>query len=133
MQSFQYKDNDGNDMIIVNKPSLGKVIDGHELEEFFGILKDKLDQGKEKIDFTLLKDRIKVNNYDPHLVKEFIDYLFKKFSENLIVEQLFEIGPSIRHRPLFFELDDNNDIIVKFTTFGKFNSFDSMLRCMRLL
>lgn len=133
MQSFQYKNNEGNDMIIVNKPSLGKIIEGPELEEFFGILKDKLDKGKEKIDFTLLTDRIKINKDDPHLMKELIDYLFKKFSENLIVEQEFKVGPSIRHRPLFFELDDNNDIIVKFTTLGKFNSFDSMLKCMRLL
>ena len=38
MQSFQYKNNEGNDMIIVNKPSLGKIIEGPELEEFFGIL-----------------------------------------------------------------------------------------------
>ena len=133
MQSFQYKDEEGNDMIIVNKPKLGKIIEGPELEEFFKILKEKLDKGNKKLDFTLLKDRIKINKKDSNLMKGFIDYLLERFSENLIVEQQFKTGPSIRHRPLFFELDDNDDIVVKYTTLGKFNSFDNMLTNMSSL
>ena len=52
----------------------------------------------------------------------------------MIVPQDMGYGPAIRHRPLYFGLgDDKKSIIVKYTTFGDFNNFDTALSLLKRL
>lgn len=119
---------DNKDTIILLKPESGKIVEDDNLIEFLPIIKRNLPiEYKNIIEKITVKDNKIVfegiGNKD--IIKKIVDYLRNNISEKLIVEQLFQTGPEVRHRPLFFGLgDDDKSIIMKYYQLGKFNSLD---------
>ena len=56
-----------------------------------------------------------------------IPLLNQNITEKVIVPQDMGIGPAIRHRVFYFNFLENNQIEIKYTELGEFNSIDIAL------
>ena len=66
-----------------------------------------------------------IPNIDHSIIKDIIKICHKYLTENVIVPQDMERGPTIRHRPLYFgKGKSENCIDVKFTILGDFNTLN---------
>lgn len=130
LKPFQYKQ-DNEDAIIVLHPETGKIIADDNLEDFLPIIKRNIPKQFEKIIESMRVGDKKITfegNEDKSIIEKIVNYLKNNISEKLIVEQQFQNGPEIRHRPLYFGVgDDENSIIIKYSQLGSFNSIDVAL------
>ncbi|VVU94413.1 hypothetical protein CPAV1605_135 [seawater metagenome] len=143
MQAIEYI-HEGQYIGILHQPNSGDQIKETELNNLIEIIKDKY---KSQKSFTELLEEEKeelnnlhnnnnelafTQNTNPETLESICYFLQSTFGQKIIVPQIMGSGPAIRHRPLFFELNsDNNTIIVKYTTFGDFNNFNKALSILK--
>ena len=149
MQAFEYK-KDNTIIGILHQPDTGdllnqehmKILENlylknnsiiNELSESDRIIVSKMyivEDGK--YSFNELTVDEKENLIDS--ISNIIRVYHNKLTERVIVPQDMGKGPAIRHRPLYFGFgDDNKSIIVKYTTFGDFNNFNTALSCLNAI
>ena len=114
MLSFSYKK--GDEFVgLLHRPETGNYISKAELEK----LKPCIER--------ILNTTLSLKNDGFAMDEDFSSLI--DVSERVIVPQSMGNGPSIRHRPLYFE-DCNDMIKVKYTQFGDFNNFDKVIETL---
>ena len=82
-------------------------------------------------DISISNGAIIFNSSSVDNILSIVNICKKEISERVIVPQLCEQGPAIRHRPLYFGLNnDDNGIDIKFTELGNFNNFERALKIL---
>lgn len=146
MQAFEYR-RDNNIVGLLHYPHTGELLNKQYMEilnqqymqnnSVIGSLSEiersivsKMYVGKEGEDGKYLFGNLteeEENNLESALYN-IVQVYYNKLTEQIIVPQNMDSGPSIRHRPLYFGIgEDKKSIIVKYTTFGDFNNFNVAL------
>ena len=142
MQTIEYKK--GNEFVgLLVSPEDGDFLSSDKLETLLGYLKDVYSMQSEdnlNDNYKSIINNLKVNQ-NGFFIENTNDYgkindcsvldewLTKMFTEKIIVTQsMGGIGPSIRHRVLYFGCKNDCNIEVKYTELGEFNSIDVALK-----
>lgn len=141
MQNFKSYDSHQNLVgLIINPESDGNYLNKEELTELFPKFKEII-KNKQNSIINKIIDQINIteNGYTfqdkigHNFIETIIGICFTEITEKIIIEQIFDIGPSIRHRIFHFDFNEtNNSITVKFIQLGKdkMNDFKSAISCI---
>jgi len=129
MQAIQMKNDDGEYILLVLRPEEGNNVTEKHLEDLVPIMKRYCNSFSSNFDDISISDgNINFNNSSMNDINQIIKICKSKISEKVIVPQYTDVGPAVRHRPLYFGLNnDENGIEVKFTELGEFNTIEKAI------
>lgn len=78
-------------------------------------------------DFKINEKGFQTEKHNKEILQNVISLLNQNITEKVIVPQDMGRGPTIRHRVFYFNLLENNQIEIKYTELGDFNSIDIAL------
>ena len=123
------KNGDGEYILLVLNPEDGDDLTEENINSLIPIIKKYCNEFKNDFDdISILNGTIIFNSSNVNNILSIVNICKKEISERVIVPQIAEQGPAIRHRPLYFGLNnDDNGISIKFTELGNFNNFERAL------
>lgn len=129
MQSIQMKNSEGEYILLVLRPEEGNYLTDENLENLVPIMRKYCHNFDSCFDDIKISDgKIIFNNTSVDDIKNIIGICKNDISEKIIVPQYTDSGPAVRHRPLYFGLNsDENGIEVKFTELGDFNTIETAI------
>lgn len=140
MQAFEYRKDD-KIIGLIHDPKTGDIIDDDNLKSLGTIIKNTFinyiseynnltEEEKNLINSMTISDNsFNFSSTNDQQLCNIVIFFQKIYGEKIVVPQNMGTGPAIRHRPLYFEVN-NNSIIVKYTTFGDFNNFTTALKVL---
>ena len=131
MQSIQVKDNQGKYILVTLKPEEGYFVKKEYIEKLIPIMKEhckKFTNNFNNID--ICEGNVNFNNSNKNDINQILKICINKISEKIIISQYTSTGPAIRHRPLYFGLNNQNGIEIKFTKLGEFNTIEKAIDCL---
>ena len=134
MKSFQCKKPSGEIYGLIVDPSQGEYIPEKSSKILLEYVKsifsnDSNEDEKIFIENLVPNDKgfYTSNTYNDNILQNFLLKLNKKITEQVIVPQDMGNGPYINHRVFYFKKNQDNNIEIKFTELGDFNSLDYAL------
>lgn len=122
MKNIECRNKDGEIIGLVLRPETGEYLGRSDLEK----LSRYVQHVTQLSELTVNEKGYSLPELSQEELEKVLSTCQKQLSEKVIVPQIMKFPPAIRHRPLYFELEGNN-LIVKYTELGEFNSFDSAL------
>ena len=123
--------NDNNECIgLVVYPEDGDDVPKDNIIKLLPIMEKYLSEKSSIFQKSEIEDGfISLSSTSEDEIYDIVSLLRNKISEKIIVPQNMGIGPSIRHRPLYFGISkEKKGIDLRFTELGDFNSFDVALK-----
>lgn len=129
MQNFYVKDSNGKYILLAFKPEEGEYVKEKNIKKLIPIMKRHCNK--------FIYNFNNINIYDGNIdflhsnisdIYQILKICNDKISEKIIVCQYTSTGPAIRHRPLYFGLNNSkNGIEIKFTKLGDFNTIEKAI------
>ena len=136
MKSIQCKRENGEIFGLLVEPNKGEYLSEEHLQILLKNIKNIFSKQKQSVDsetYNIL-ETLKTNEKGFQTDKDcntslqtLIPLLNQNITEKVIVPQDMGIGPAIRHRVFYFNFLENNQIEIKYTELGEFNSIDIAL------
>ena len=140
MKPFQCKKENGEIFGLLVEPNKGDYLSENHLQILLKNIKNIFLKKKKSLDsetYNIL-DNLKTNEKGFQTDKDcntslqtLIQLLNQNITEKVIVPQDMGKGPAIRHRVFYFNLLENNQIEIKYTELGEFNSIDIALEYIK--
>ena len=136
MKPIQCKKGNGEIFGLLVEPNKGDYLSKNHLQILLKNIKNIFSKEKQSLDsetYNIL-DNFKTNEKGfetdkdcKGILQNLIVLLNQNITEKVIVPQDMGTGPAIRHRVFYFNLLENNQIEIKYTELGEFNSIDIAL------
>tara|TARA_X000000950_G_C13821142_1_gene621953 strand:+ start:682 stop:1083 length:402 start_codon:yes stop_codon:yes gene_type:complete len=129
MQSICVKNDEGKYILLTMNPEEGDFVIKKNIEKLVPIMKTHCNKFINNFnDINIYDGNINFKNSSVSDIYQILKICIDKISEKIIVSQYTSRGPEIRHRPLYFGLNDNETgIQVKFTKLGEFNTIEKAI------
>ena len=136
LQPIVMKEN-GKSVLLLVRPEEGDNLEIKDLNVLVPIIQNLVKQEQNFIanvdSISIINNELIFNSInDKDVIEKIIRICHNKITEKLIVTQQSDVGPSIRHRVMFFGPgSQDNSIVINYTTLGDFNSIDSAINQLK--
>ena len=136
MKTIQCKKPNGEIFGLLVEPNKGDYLSENHLQILLKNIKNIFSKEKQSLDsetynilnnFKTNEKGFQTDKDCKEILQNLISLLNQNITEKVIVTQDMGRGPAIRHRVFYFNLLENNQIEIKFTELGEFNSIDMAL------